>query len=119
MSTETGSAGVKRRDFLKVLGATGAATTLVGCTSENVGKLIPYVVSPDNTVPGVSNYYATVCREGLEPVGVLAEVRDGRVIIPTDEKVWEVIRRHAASPDAFIQEKIDEVARGDFGKPSI
>ncbi|MGZ8414580.1 MAG: molybdopterin-dependent oxidoreductase [Gemmatirosa sp.] len=80
MSTETGSAGVKRRDFLKVLGATGAATTLVGCTSENVGKLIPYVVSPDQTVPGVSNYYATVCREGLEPVGVLAEVRDGRVI---------------------------------------
>mgnify|MGYP002778176065 CR=1 len=80
MSTETGSAGVKRRDFLKVLGATGAATTLVGCTSEKVGKLVPYVVNPDNTVPGVSNYYATVCREGLEPVGVLAEVRDGRII---------------------------------------
>ena len=80
MSTETGSAGVKRRDFLKVLGATGAATSLVGCTSENVGRLIPYVVNPDNTVPQVSNYYATICREGLEPVGVLAEVRDGRVI---------------------------------------
>ncbi|MDF1503486.1 molybdopterin-dependent oxidoreductase [Roseisolibacter sp. H3M3-2] len=80
MSTETGSAGVKRRDFLKVLGATGAASTLVGCTSEDVGRLIPYVVNPDNTVPQVSNYFATVCREGLEPVGVLAEVRDGRVI---------------------------------------
>ncbi|CAN7438923.1 SDR family NAD(P)-dependent oxidoreductase [Phenylobacterium sp. LjRoot225] len=44
---------------------------------------------------------------------------DGRVIIPTDDKVWEVIRRHAASPDAFIQDKIDEVARGEFGKPSM
>jgi NAD(P)-dependent dehydrogenase (short-subunit alcohol dehydrogenase family) len=51
---------------------------------------------------------------------VLADgMRDGRVVIPTDEKVWEVMRRHAASPDAFIQEKIDEVARGDLGKPSL
>jgi NAD(P)-dependent dehydrogenase (short-subunit alcohol dehydrogenase family) len=51
---------------------------------------------------------------------ILADgMRDGRIIIPTDEKVWEVIRRHAASPDAFIQEKIDEFARGDFGKPSF
>src|SRR5919199_497285 len=80
MSTETGSSGVKRRDFLKVVGATGAATAVVGCTSEQVGKLIPYVVSPDDTVPGVSNYFATVCRECGGPCGVLAEVRDGRVI---------------------------------------
>jgi hypothetical protein len=43
---------------------------------------------------------------------------DGRVVIPTDPKVWEVIGRQAASPDAFIQEKIDEFARGDYGKPS-
>jgi NAD(P)-dependent dehydrogenase (short-subunit alcohol dehydrogenase family) len=51
---------------------------------------------------------------------VLADgMRDGRVIIPTDEKVWDVMRRHAASPDAFIQDKIDEVARGDLGKPSL
>jgi molybdopterin-containing oxidoreductase family iron-sulfur binding subunit len=80
MSTETGSPGVKRRDFLKVVGAAGAATTVVGCTSEQVGKLIPYVVSPDQTVPGVSNYYATVCRECGGPCGVIAEVRDGRAI---------------------------------------
>jgi NAD(P)-dependent dehydrogenase (short-subunit alcohol dehydrogenase family) len=46
-------------------------------------------------------------------------MRDGRIVIPTDEKVWDVIRRHAGSPDAFIQEKIDEFARGDVGKPSL
>src|SRR5687768_9210431 len=80
MSTETGSAGVKRRDFLKVVGATGAATAVVGCTSEKVGKLIPYVVNPDQTVPGVSNYYATVCRECGGPCGVIAEVREGRAV---------------------------------------
>ena len=79
MSTEAGT-GVKRRDFLKILGATGATTALVGCSSEKVGKLIPYVTSPDNTVPGVSAYYATTCRECAAACGVLAEVRDGRPI---------------------------------------
>ena len=50
---------------------------------------------------------------------VLADgMRDGRVVIPTDPKVWDVLRHHAASPDSFIQEKIDEFARGDYGKPS-
>jgi NAD(P)-dependent dehydrogenase (short-subunit alcohol dehydrogenase family) len=55
-----------------------------------------------------------------EAAVVLADgMRDGRIIIPTDEKVWEVLRRHAASPDAFIQETIDEAARGDLGRPSV
>ena len=79
MSTETGT-GVKRRDFLKILGATGATTAVVGCSSEKVEKLIPYVDSPDNTVPGVSQYYATTCRECATACGVMAEVRDGRPI---------------------------------------
>ena len=80
MSTETESTGVKRRKFLKVLGATGAATTLVGCDSDGIQRLIPYVVSPDQTVPGVSSYYATVCRECAASCGVIAETRDGRTI---------------------------------------
>ena len=46
-------------------------------------------------------------------------MQQGRVIIPTHPEVWEVIRAHAASPDTFIQGKIDEFARGDYGKPSI
>src|SRR5205823_5501656 len=70
---------VKRRDFLKVLGVTGAAVTAAGC-SEDAGKLIPYLVSPDQTVPGVSTYYATVCRECVAACGVISETRDGRSI---------------------------------------
>jgi len=80
MSTEAGSGGVKRRDFLKVLGVTGAAGAAVGCSSDRVEKLIPYLVNPDNTVPGVSNYYATSCRECAAACGIIAEVRDGRAI---------------------------------------
>jgi molybdopterin-containing oxidoreductase family iron-sulfur binding subunit len=72
--------GVKRREFLKVLGVGTAATTMLGCASEKVEKLIPYLVSPDETVPGVSTYYATTCRECSVACGVIAETRDGRTI---------------------------------------
>src|SRR5688572_33238425 len=77
-SEPTKSAGVKRREFLKVLGA-GTAAGAAAC-SEPTGKLIPYLVSPDQTVPGVSTYYATTCRECSAGCGVIAETRDGRTI---------------------------------------
>jgi len=49
---------------------------------------------------------------------ILADgMRDGRILIPSDEKVWDVVRRHADSPDKFIEEKIAEFARGDWGRP--
>jgi molybdopterin-containing oxidoreductase family iron-sulfur binding subunit len=82
MTTPAGSPSpsVRRRDFLKVLGAAGAASGAVGCTQERVEKLIPYLVSPDQTVPGVSTYYSTLCRECSAGCGVVAEVRDGRAI---------------------------------------
>jgi molybdopterin-containing oxidoreductase family iron-sulfur binding subunit len=47
---------------------------------EETGHLIPYLVSPDETVPGVSTYYATTCRECAAACGVIAETRDGRVV---------------------------------------
>ncbi|MGH7489738.1 MAG: molybdopterin-dependent oxidoreductase, partial [bacterium] len=53
---------------------------MLGCASEKVEKLIPYLVSPDDTIPGVSTYYATTCRECPAACGVIAETRDGRTI---------------------------------------
>ena len=79
-ATAPHSTGVKRREFLKVLGGGAAATTMLGCASEKVEKLIPYFVSPDQTVPGVSDYYATTCRECSAGCGIIAETRDGRTI---------------------------------------
>ena len=79
MSNHAGSPGVKRRDFLKVLGASGAAVATVGCSSEKVGHLVPYLVHPDETVAGVSTYYATTCRECAAGCGLIAETRDGRI----------------------------------------
>ncbi len=80
MSNDTGSTGVKRRDFLKVLGVAGATVGTVGCSSEKVGKLIPYLVHPDDTVAGVSTYYTTTCRECAASCGLIVETRDGRAI---------------------------------------
>src|SRR3982074_1464746 len=78
--TEAAPNGVKRREFLKVLGVGTAATAMLGCASEKVERLIPYLVSPDQTVPGVSTYYATTCRECSAACGLIAETRDGRGI---------------------------------------
>src|SRR3989441_10559355 len=79
MTEPTKPAGaVRRREFLKVLGA-GTAAATAAC-SEPTGKLIPYLISPDQTVPGVSTYYATLCRECTTGCGVIAETRDGRTI---------------------------------------
>ncbi|MGH7662749.1 MAG: molybdopterin-dependent oxidoreductase [Gemmatimonadaceae bacterium] len=80
MNDRSKPAGVKRRDFLKVMGAGSAVAASVGCGIEDPGTLIPYLVSPDGAVPGVSNYYATTCRECSTGCGILAEVRDGRTI---------------------------------------
>ena len=67
---------------------------------------------------GPGGQYQVISAE--QAATVLADgMRDGRVIIPTDEKVWAVLQAHAASPDAFIQTKIDAFAAGDFGKPSM
>ncbi|HEU0014083.1 MAG TPA: 4Fe-4S dicluster domain-containing protein [Longimicrobium sp.] len=73
---------IKRRTFLKVLGATGAATAAAGCGSGEVDKLLPYVVPPEDVVPGVPTYYTTTCRECPAGCGMQVETHEGRVTKP-------------------------------------
>ncbi|CAA9369764.1 MAG: hypothetical protein AVDCRST_MAG89-4482, partial [uncultured Gemmatimonadetes bacterium] len=73
------SDGMKRRTFLKVLGASGAATATVGCSTGEVEKLIPYVVPPEEIVPGVPTWYTSTCRECPAGCGVHVETHEGRV----------------------------------------
>ena len=80
-NTELNSQEMNRRRFLKVLGVTGGgAAALSGCGSDGVEKLIPYLVPPENQVPGVATIYATSCRECPAGCGVHARVREGRVV---------------------------------------
>src|SRR5688572_25058228 len=80
MSETSQKTGVRRREFLKILGVTGAGAAATACGPSEAGTLIPYLVHPDQTIPGVSTYYATTCRECAAACGVVAETRDGRVI---------------------------------------
>ncbi len=68
-----------RRDFLKYVGFTTAAASLAACEGPVI-KTIPYVIKPDNVIPGVADYYASVIADGYDFANVLVKVRDGRPI---------------------------------------
>jgi len=68
-----------RRDFLKYVGFTTAAASLAACEGPVI-KSIPYVVAPDEIVPGVANYYATTIANGFDFANVLVKTREGRPI---------------------------------------
>jgi len=74
---------MERRRFLTVLGATGGAAAAASACDigpEPIEHLVPYVVPPENQVPGTATYYATTCRECAAGCGLHAKVREGRVI---------------------------------------
>jgi len=73
------SGRVERRDFLKFI-ATASAGALAACSSEPARKLIPYVVPPEEIVPGVSTWYKSTCRECPAGCGVLVRTREGRAL---------------------------------------
>jgi len=68
-----------RRDFLKYVGFTTAAASLAACEGPVI-KSIPYVILPDEIVPGVANYYATSIADGFDFANVLVKTREGRPI---------------------------------------
>ena len=68
-----------RRDFLKYVGFSTAAASLASCEGP-VKKAIPFVVKPDEIIPGVADYYATTIADGFDFANVLVKVREGRPI---------------------------------------
>jgi molybdopterin-containing oxidoreductase family iron-sulfur binding subunit len=74
---------MNRRRFLKVLGVTGAgAATLSACGigPEPTEKLIPYLIQPEDQIPGTATYYASTCRECAAGCGIHVRVREGRAV---------------------------------------
>jgi len=68
-----------RRDFLKYVGFTTAAASLAACEGPVV-KSIPYVVQPEEIIPGVADYYATTMADGFDFANILIKTREGRPI---------------------------------------
>ena len=73
------STNSSRRDFLKFLGFSTAAATLAACETPVV-KSIPYLVKPDEIIPGVANYYASTYYDGRDYASILVKTREGRPI---------------------------------------
>jgi len=96
------SKGVSRREFLGLMGASLALAGLASCRRP-VEKIIPYVIAPEEIIPGIPNFYATSMQRGLDAIGLVIENHEGR---PT--KI-EGNKKHPSSlgkTDSFTQAEI-------------
>ncbi len=73
------NSSTSRRDFLKYVGFSTAAASLAACEGPVV-KSIPYVVQPEEIIPGVADYYATTIADGFDFANILIKTREGRPI---------------------------------------
>jgi molybdopterin-containing oxidoreductase family iron-sulfur binding subunit len=73
------SSSTTRRDFLKYVGFSTAAATLAACEGP-VHLSIPYVVQPEQIIPGIADYYATSFFDGFDFANLLVKTREGRPI---------------------------------------
>ena len=71
---------VGRRAFLKVLGSAGPAAAAAACSPVPPERIIPFVVPPDDVVPGVATWYASVCGECPAGCGIRVRTREGRAV---------------------------------------
>lgn len=69
-----------RRDFLKMMGfGVGAAAAASACDIPRK-YAVPYVVSPEELVPGIAAYYASSYVSGNDYCPILVKTREGRPI---------------------------------------
>ncbi|MCP5464643.1 MAG: TAT-variant-translocated molybdopterin oxidoreductase [Deltaproteobacteria bacterium] len=70
---------VSRRDFLKYMGF-GLASVAAACSPIPTEKAIPYLVQPEEIVPGKAYWYASTCFGCSSACGILVKTREGRPI---------------------------------------
>lgn len=80
LSSNLLEATTPRRDFLKFLGFSTVAATLVASCEMPVRRAIPYAIKPEDIVPGVPNYYASTFTDGGDYCAIVIKTRDGRPI---------------------------------------
>jgi len=69
-----------RRDFLKMLGFSISAAAIAASCEQPIRKAIPYVIQPEEIVPGIANYYASSFINGNDYASILVKTREGRPI---------------------------------------
>ena len=71
--------GISRRDFLKLVGLTGAGA-VAGCAAPPADRLMSYVTPPDDQIVGLSTWYASTCQECSAGCGIHVRTREGRAL---------------------------------------
>ena len=110
-----------RREFLKLMGASLALTSL-GCVRRPVEMIIPHVIRPENQVPGVSNYYASSYYDGGEGFGLIVQTREGRPIKVEGQPHHPIngggmsARAHAHLLELYDPERLKTPCRNLFNK---
>jgi Fe-S-cluster-containing dehydrogenase component/anaerobic selenocysteine-containing dehydrogenase len=69
-----------RRDFLKVFGFSVTSAAVLASCQRPIEKAIPFVIQPEEIVPGKALHYATSYFDGQEYASILVKTRDGRPI---------------------------------------
>ncbi|MDK1020071.1 MAG: 4Fe-4S dicluster domain-containing protein [Candidatus Hydrogenedentes bacterium] len=71
--------GFSRRGMLKLMAASVSLAGLTACRRP-VETIVPYVIPPEQVLPGVPRYYATTMPLGLSAYGLIVESHEGRPI---------------------------------------
>ena len=71
---------ITRRQFIQVGGLAGTAVALSGCTIslQKPEFLTPFVVPPEEALPGQNIWYASACRQCPAGCGIVVRVSNGR-----------------------------------------
>lgn len=75
---------MERRNFFKILGATGAGAITSAC-GPDTDQLIPLLVPEGQIVPGEEQWHPAVCNECAAGCGTIVRVMEGRRIVETKD----------------------------------
>src|SRR2546426_53178 len=108
---------MNRRDFFRVVAASGATAAASGC-QRATETILPLVVPNEQIVPGVAAWFATVCRECPAGCGVIAKNREGRVV-KLDKWTQALGTRPRVTFEPFAYEALRAANRITFGRDAI
>src|SRR3954466_12877770 len=71
-------AGLSRKEFLRLMGASLALAGAGACTRPPPEKIVPYVRQPEGHTPGEAQWYAPAMQHGEDVLGLLGKSHEGR-----------------------------------------
>jgi molybdopterin-containing oxidoreductase family iron-sulfur binding subunit len=94
---------LSRRSFLQLMGASVALAGITACTKMPPEKIIPYVVAPENLVPGLPQTYASTLTFSGYAKGVWIQSHEGR---PTKIEGNPLHPASLGTSDLFMQAEL-------------